>query len=219
VGVSPPVLLCDYGGVLTTSLLGAAEQVCREVGVEHVGFRAALRTLRSTDDPVARLERGEITTDVFEEQFVPQLTQALEGRLDGAEFLWRLEPLVRPEPRMLEAVDLLHKAGVRTALVSNSWSANYPPEALERFDHVFLSGPLGMRKPDEEIYRHVLAALRVEPGECCFVDDFEANIATAAALGMRTILHTTVETTLPALTEVFGVPLSALTGRPRLADV
>jgi putative hydrolase of the HAD superfamily len=208
-GVSPPALLCDYGGVLTTSLLGAAEQVCRDHGIEHDGFRAALRALRELDDPVARLETGEIDGEMFKSQFGPQLSEALGGRLDGIEFLRLLEPLILPEQRMLDALDVLRAHGVPTALVSNSWSDNYPAEALKRFDAVLLSGRLGLRKPDPEIYLQAAAELRVAPQDCVFLDDFPVNITTAQELGMRAILHTTVELTLPQLADAFGVDLPA----------
>lgn len=206
-GTTSRVLLCDYAGVLTTSLLGAGEDVCRRYGVDHDGFRSALRALRSVDDPIARVERGEIESEDFQLQFTAQLDEALGGVVAGCEFLEQVVKLVAPEPRMIDAVHTLRKAGVRTALVSNSWSDHYPDEVLAPFDLALISGRLGMRKPEPEIYLHALRELGAQPAECCFVDDFEANVATADRLGMRTILHTTVELTLPQLSEFFGVEL------------
>lgn len=47
-----------------------------------------------------------------------------------------------------------------------------------------------MVKPDERIYRHVLADLGAAPKDVVFIDDNPANIETAKALGMRVVLHT-----------------------------
>lgn len=213
-GPAPVALLCDYGGVLTTSLFEASEQLCRDHGVDHSLFRATLRTLRESDDPIARIERGEIDTAMFELQFGPLLTEALQGRLEGSRFLDLMVPLVVAEPRMADAVDVLREAGVRTALVSNSWSDDYPPEVLERFDAVVISGRIGMRKPEPEIYLHAADALDVSPSACVFVDDFEVNVEAARKLGMRAVLHTDVELTLRQLADAFGVDLF----RPRVPD-
>lgn len=53
------------------------------------------------------------------------------------------------------------------------------------FDAVFSSAELGVAKPDPEVFARVCAALEVAPGCCLFVDDSAANVAAAAAFGMR----------------------------------
>ena len=47
---------------------------------------------------------------------------------------------------------------------------------------------VGMRKPDEPIYRLALELSQHTPEECCFIDDRPANIEAAAKVGMRTVL-------------------------------
>ncbi|GAA0616833.1 HAD-IA family hydrolase [Sporichthya brevicatena] len=203
---APVALMCDYAGVLTTSMYGAAQQVCAELGVDYPHFRAALRALRDVDDPVERIERGELVREEFLKHFHVQLTAALGG-VDGERFLDRMGELIQPEPRMNAAVAQLRAAGVPVALVSNSWGNEYPPEVLARFDVVVVSGEVGMRKPDPEIFELAAKQLGVEPAQCVFVDDFEVNTAGAAALGIRTILHEDVDATLRQLSAWFGVPL------------
>jgi epoxide hydrolase-like predicted phosphatase len=58
------------------------------------------------------------------------------------------------------------------------------------FDVIVFSGEEGIKKPDAEIYRRVLARLDVQPEEAVFVDDLPANIDAARALGMHTIHFT-----------------------------
>lgn len=64
--------------------------------------------------------------------------------------------------------------------------ANYP--FLEEFDARFLSGEMGVLKPETEIYEAVEAALPYAPEAMLFTDDSADNIAAAAARGWQTHL-------------------------------
>lgn len=55
------------------------------------------------------------------------------------------------------------------------------------FQVFFSSCFLGMRKPDEGIFRVALEISQREPEECIFIDDRPPNIEPAQRLGMRTI--------------------------------
>ncbi len=55
------------------------------------------------------------------------------------------------------------------------------------FDVIVFSGEEGIKKPDAEIFRRVLARLGVLPEEAIFVDDLPANVEAARALGMNAI--------------------------------
>jgi putative hydrolase of the HAD superfamily len=46
---------------------------------------------------------------------------------------------------------------------------------------------VGLRKPEEGIYRLALELTQKPAEECCFLDDRPLNLETAACLGMRTI--------------------------------
>lgn len=55
------------------------------------------------------------------------------------------------------------------------------------FQAFFSSCYLGIRKPDEGIYRIALEVTQRRPEECLFVDDRELNLECARQLGMHTI--------------------------------
>ena len=55
-------------------------------------------------------------------------------------------------------------------------------------DKFFISSALGLRKPDPEIYRQVLAKLQILPQECFFVDDYPERVLAGEALGIKGIL-------------------------------
>ncbi|MGH8910950.1 MAG: HAD family hydrolase, partial [Acidimicrobiia bacterium] len=59
----------------------------------------------------------------------------------------------------------------------------------EIFQAFFSSCFLGVRKPDEAIYRMAFTVMAREPHRCVFVDDRAVNAEGARATGMRTIHH------------------------------
>jgi putative hydrolase of the HAD superfamily len=118
---------------------------------------------------------------------------------------------VQPDIAMVEAVRRAHAAGVRTALVSNSWGAHrYPHDMFsELFDGVVISGEEGIRKPATRMYELGAERAGVAAQRCVYVDDLPFNLTPAEELGMATIHHTSAETTIPALERLLGLPLSA----------
>jgi glucose-1-phosphatase len=73
------------------------------------------------------------------------------------------------------------------------------------FDAIVLSGESKVLKPDPQAFTAVLDALAVNPEGTVFVDDEPANIEGARALGMQTVLCTTPQETIAALTESLRV--------------
>jgi epoxide hydrolase-like predicted phosphatase len=182
-------LLIDWGGVLTTSMMGSFEAFGRREGVD---VRTAFR-----DDPEARealieLETGRIEIATFE----ARLGAALG--VDPTDLARRLTQEVRPDVEMIDAVRAFHDRGVPTALVSNSWREDdYDVDDL--FDVIVLSGSIGVRKPDRRIYVLAAERLGVAHERCVFVDDLGGNLKPAKALGMATIHHTAAASTIPQL--------------------
>lgn len=56
---------------------------------------------------------------------------------------------------------------------------------LSKFDKVYLSYEIGIRKPDREIYEYVLNDLKIEAKNILFIDDNINNIITAKDCGMN----------------------------------
>ncbi len=54
---------------------------------------------------------------------------------------------------------------------------------LGRFAHIYVSGALGMIKPNDDIFEHVLEDTGLAPASILFIDDSAANIRTAERLG------------------------------------
>lgn len=61
------------------------------------------------------------------------------------------------------------------------------PDLSGLFDGVFLSHEMHLRKPDPAVFKHVLAATGIIPGETLYIDDSSEHTESAAKLGIRTI--------------------------------
>ena len=76
----------------------------------------------------------------------------------------------------------------QVAALSNAnavhWQRNEVLGVPALFDRVFSSHELGMRKPELELYEHVLREMGVLPAATVFFDDLEINVAAARRLGM-----------------------------------
>ncbi len=57
---------------------------------------------------------------------------------------------------------------------------------LSKFNHVYLSFEIGLRKPDSKIYEHVTKDLNVNPKDILFIDDDKDNITAAKEYGWNT---------------------------------
>lgn len=197
-------LLIDWGGVLTTDLFAAFAAFCEEEGLDPDNLKRLFR-----EDPEAREALVELETGRLDEAaFAVRLAGAL-GVDDPGSLVDRLFSRALPDEPMLEAVRRARAAGVRTGLVSNSWGVHrYPRDLLEElFDGVVISGELGVRKPDPEIYAAGAASVDLPPEACVFVDDLPFNLRPAREAGMATVHHTSADTTIPQLEELLGVAL------------
>lgn len=70
-----------------------------------------------------------------------------------------------------------------------------------------ISGGVGLRKPDPEIYALAAERLRLPPEQILFVDDLAPNVRAAAAAGMVGIQHTDGASTVDELEILLGSSL------------
>jgi len=200
----------DWGGVLTTGIDAAFTQWATSDGVEPDHLAAVLREAFAADSPehpnaVHALERGVLTGEEFETLLARQLA-ARGSHVPARGLLSRMFANLSPSDSMLGLAARLKEQGLRTAVLSNSWANTYPDEGWdELFDAVVISGHVGMRKPEPQIYHHVLDLLGVPASRCAFVDDLGANVRAAAAIGMVGVHHRSYDETV--------AELEALTGR------
>jgi 2-haloacid dehalogenase len=80
-------------------------------------------------------------------------------------------------------------------------------------DGILISGEVGVGKPDPAIFRHFLERFRLTAENTVYIDDWDLNVATAAALGMRAFLFRG-EAELRRDLRSLGLPLAASESAP-----
>ena len=189
-------LFVDYGGVLTPGVVEGWRDFEEEHGMPAKTVSrllwAAYEEDAGDDNPIVRLERGELDVATFEHELAGRLGAA--GHDVAAEDLVaRLFSALRPDPDsdVWQLVRDVHDAGIPTVLLSNSWGFDaYPRSQLdELFDALVLSGEVGMRKPDRDIFEHAAALVDADLEQSVFIDDAPANVAAAESYGLTAVLH------------------------------
>ncbi len=209
---SPPLasstlhgLVVDWGGVLTAPIDEAMSAWARHEGVDLDTYRATMRAwIDAPTSPVQDLERGQVDPQEFERLLAAAFQE--RGAVVAADGLLArmLGGLTELSDDMVNLVRRARRLGIKTALLSNSWGEHYPEHLwVGAFDAVVISGRVGMRKPDEEIFRHAADLLELRPSKCVMVDDLRPNIKGAVETGMVGVLHESYEQTLEELEVLF----------------
>jgi epoxide hydrolase-like predicted phosphatase len=198
------VLICDFGGVLTTPLQEGFLAYQEESGVslEELGKAMGRAAEEHGEHPLFVLERGEIS----EAEFRSRIEQQLEDGFDLARLRALYFERIEPNHGMIDFVRDLRGRGVRAALLTNNvreweplWRAKLP-EVDELFELVVDSAFVGLRKPDPAIFELTLERLGgVAPERCVFVDDLDVNCDAARALGMAAVRFASAEQAIPEI--------------------
>ncbi|WP_412520369.1 HAD family hydrolase [Actinomadura madurae] len=206
-------VITDWGGVLTSPLGDAIEAWLAADRIDAEHYKNVMRAWvkqaynGSGTNPIHGLEDGSLATEEFERLLAAELLTVDGGPVEAAGLISRMFGAFAPVVPMYDALRAVRAAGARTALLSNSWGNEYPRDLFaDLFDAIVISCEVGMRKPDERIFRHALDLLGLDAAACVFIDDIEHNVHAAEALGIRGILHTGPDTTITELRELGLLP-------------
>jgi putative hydrolase of the HAD superfamily len=177
-------LFWDVGGVL---LSNAWDHVERDLAISHfhldkVEFEARHKEM------VPAFEEGRLSLDDYLERSVFFQPRDFT-REDFKRFMFSLST---PKTAVLEIARGLSSKYFMATLNNESRELNHYRiqtfGLVDCFDVFVSSCFVGLRKPDERIYRMALDLVQRAPGECCFIDDRPVNIEAAAKMGMRAVL-------------------------------
>jgi putative hydrolase of the HAD superfamily len=109
-------------------------------------------------------------------------------------------------PATIEVLADLKAGGTRLALLSNAgpdFGSYFRHGPLgDFFGACYVSGELNLLKPHPEIYQHVLGDLGISADKAVFIDNREANVRGAEALGITGHLFSDVATLRAFLTSL-----------------
>ena len=184
-------ILLDLGNVLLDIDYDLTTNAFIALGYEN--FREMYSHYKA-DQLFEKLERGKVTRDelfyvlkdirknVTDQQIVDAWNaMILSFRKSTFEFLavnkdkYRLFLLSNTNEIHKRAVDALFKDG-RGGKMDDYFEKSY-------YSHL-----VGMRKPDEDIFKFIIKDAGILPEETLFIDDLEPNIETARKLGFQTWL-------------------------------
>jgi putative hydrolase of the HAD superfamily len=182
ISLAPHVVVFDYGEVISREPTEAdrAALVAR-AGVDAEPFWTAYWAHREP------LDQGTLSIADYWDAVASDL--GVEWDAVDVHELWALDHRgwLSVDPGTLRVLHALADGGTRMALLSNAgadfsgWlrSGSFAP----LFERVFVSGELGLVKPNADIYEHVIAELGITPDELLFVDNKSENVEGARAVG------------------------------------
>ncbi|HEY0474700.1 MAG TPA: HAD family phosphatase [Kribbella sp.] len=208
-------LLVDWGGVLTSGLNDALGRWAELDGLDFDAYyQSIVDWLAATPaeaelNPIHALERGQIAVPDFERKLAAVLIRRDGTPVPAEGLIDRMFAHFEHQPQMSALIRRAKSHGIKTALLSNSWGNTYPRETWDgMFDDIVISGEVGLRKPEPQIFRLAAERVGLEPAECVFIDDLDLNVEAARALGMTAILHTSYDETRRELESLLGVDLT-----------
>jgi putative hydrolase of the HAD superfamily len=175
----------DVGGVLLTNAWDREQRMraLDQFRLDDVEFHDRHEMV------VSSFERGKITLDVYLDRTVfyrprPFTREAFK------EFMFSLS---QPNSETLLLAGELAESGKYLMSTINNESKELNLYRIQTFGlreifTLFVSSCfVGLRKPEEGIYRLALEITQKPPQECCFVDDRALNLECARQLGMHTV--------------------------------
>ncbi|HEV2715985.1 MAG TPA: HAD family phosphatase [Terriglobales bacterium] len=175
----------DVGGVLLTN---AWDREQRERAIEQ--FKLDEEEFHDRHElVVSSLERGKISLDEYLQRTVFYRSRTFTQDA----FKQYVFSLSQPQADVLEFARQLSGSGKYLMSTINNESTELNLYRINKFGlreifTLFVSSCfVGLRKPEEGIYRLALEITQKPPQECCFIDDRALNLECARGLGMNTI--------------------------------
>ncbi|HXJ86507.1 MAG TPA: HAD family phosphatase [Candidatus Binatia bacterium] len=178
-------LFWDVGGVLLTN---AWDHTQRSQALKH--FELDEEEFRDRHEMVvSSFERGKITLNEYLDRTVFYRQRSFT-REAFTEYMYSLS---QPFPEVLRFAQSLADSGKYLMGTINNESRELNYYRIEKFGlckmfRLFFSSCfVGLRKPEDGIYRLALEITQIPAKECCFIDDRALNLECAGKLGMHTI--------------------------------
>lgn len=177
-------LFWDVGGVLLTNAWDHDE---RDLAIQRFHLDKPEFETRHKE-VVTAFEEGRMTL----EQYLRQTVFHQPRAFSSDEFKQFMFELSQPKSDVLEFARGLSRKCLMATINNESRELNqYRIQTFalaEIFDLFVSSCFVGLRKPDERIYRLALDLTQLTASDCFFIDDRVINVESATKVGMRGIL-------------------------------
>jgi putative hydrolase of the HAD superfamily len=188
-------VIFDFGGVLTNDPFRMMAPIAEAINMtphEFAAIAIGMGDYSAGDHPWHQLEREEIALDDYNAAVIV-LARSMGHPTFPPLPVERIGTLVQQvRPQMLDFIADLRAVDIRTAICTNNvralsrWRSD--TNADELVDVVVDSSEVGMRKPEARMFHYVADQLGCAPSACLFLDDMQANVDGARAIGMHALL-------------------------------
>ena len=171
----------DLGGVLSVPMVSKKlyEQIKWKVSYEEF-----LDKFNNSEESI-KVHKGEIST----KEFFEYLKRYMDDNITLEEFKNIYVNNNKFFNDTIEIIKKLKNLGYKVYLLSNLKEIDYE-KFIKHFDisifnELFLSFKLGMLKPNDDIYQHVINKLNTKPEKIYFFDDNKENVEGAIKNGIN----------------------------------
>lgn len=184
-------IIFDLGGVILDIDYTRIEDAFRQLGAKDFD---GVYSQEKQAPFFSAFERGDITPSQFRKELRAYLPpKVTDNEIDAA---WCAMLGELPSKRIV-ILKMLRKMGYRLFLLSNTNSIHirafteYLDETYGKdlfkslFEKVYYSSQIGMRKPTQKIFRHVMKEHQLKPSQTLFIDDSEQHIEGAKKTGLN----------------------------------
>lgn len=185
-------IIFDLGGVIINLNLKATRDAFVQLGISNFD---AIYSQKDQSGLFDALDRGHITPEGFREEIRKHIPREVsDAEIDAA---WDAMLLDIPGDKLELLTNL--KSKYRTFLLSNTnvihvknFSAELlrvhgSPDFTPYFEKCYYSCEIGMRKPDAEIFMHVLTENKLKAEETLFIDDSIQHVKGALACNIKAV--------------------------------
>ena len=195
-------VIFDMGGVI----LRTVDPTKRDAMAERLGVtRSELEEVVFQSETSLQSELGQLSEAGHWEAVLAHFNQPAERYQDWYGEFFSGDMIDRELMTFISSLKLKVKVG----LLSNAWehareNLTSKHDFINIFDVSIFSSEVGLRKPDQRIFNLILQRLGVAAGEAVFVDDFRANIDSAAALGLKTVWYQDRDSAIKKITRLLN---------------
>jgi len=176
----------DLGGVVVSKFgQELVENASQKLGIE----KQELRQLMDKYEP--DLVKGKIDHVTFWKKIISEKSLDIDESILKTLWMEPYEKFAVLDNEVIDFIKELKTKGYHVGCISNAQephnSYNRKRGLFDIFDICILSSEVGMRKPDEEIFKLYLNKTGFKPEEVVFIDDEEPLLANVKKVGMHPI--------------------------------
>lgn len=186
------LVLLDLGGVLLNIDYKRTEKAFQDLGFSD--FETIYSQARQSG-LFDEFECGRLSSDEFVGQLLTLMNH--EHSVSDVIHAWNAMLLDFPGNR-IDVINRL-KERFKVYLLSNTneihyeafmslFSAEFDKNFSDLFDKAFYSHQIGMRKPNAEVFEHILREAGVSPSKVLFIDDSIQHVEGASKVGIQSFL-------------------------------